>query len=151
MKKVFAIALLYGVLLACNNGGQTEKKETDTAVEAGHQHQTKSKTIELNNSVKWKADSITFSNVALLKAIVSGTKKESLENYIQTATQLQSGLNKMVNECKMKGADHEALHLWLEPLLEETKELKNVTTIEDAREKMQEIEEQINLFTQYFE
>lgn len=151
MKKAFTIALLSGVLLACNNGGQTENKETGSAVETGHQHQTKTESLELNNRVKWKADSITMFNVAALKVIVSGTKNESLGNYIQTAEQLQDGLNKMLNECKMKGPDHDALHKWLEPLLEETKEMKNATEVKNAQEKLKEIEERINLFEQYFE
>ena len=135
-EKVFAIALLSGILLACNNFGQTENKETDTAGETGHQYQTKTERLELNNGVKWKADSITMSNVAALKVIVSGTKKENLENYIQTAEQLHDGLNKMINECKMKGADHDALHQWLEPLLKETKEMKNATEVKITQDKL---------------
>lgn len=67
--------------------GQTENKETDTAGETVHQYQTKTESLELNNGVKWKADSMTMSNVAALKVIVSDTKKENLENYIQTAEQ----------------------------------------------------------------
>lgn len=151
MKKVFAVALLFGILQACNNGDQTENKKTDTAGETSHQHQTKTENLELNNGVKWKSDSITIFNVAAVKVIVSGTKNESLENYIQTAEQLQDGLNKMINECKMKGPDHDALHKWLEPLLEETKELKKATEVKNAQEKLKEIEERINLFEQYFE
>ena len=77
-----------------------------------------------------------MSNVALLKVIVSGTKKENLENYIQTAEQLHDGLNKMINECKMKGADHDALHQWLEPLLKETKEMKNATEVKITQDKL---------------
>ena len=125
--------------------------ETDTAGETGLKHQTKTERHEFNNGVKWKADSITMSNVALLKVIVSGTKQENLENYIQTAEQLQDGLNKMINECKMEGADHDALHQWLEPLLEETKEMKNATEVKIAQDKLKEIKERINLFAQYFE
>jgi len=57
----------------------------------------------------------------------------------------------MVSECKMKGADHEALHHWLEPIMEKAKELKNANSIETARTIFGEIEKQINLFHQYFE
>lgn len=48
MKKVFAVALLSGVLLACNNVEQTENKKTDTAGETSHQHQTKTESLKLN-------------------------------------------------------------------------------------------------------
>ena len=57
----------------------------------------------------------------------------------------------MINECKMKGPDHDVLHQWLEPLLEETKEMKNATEVKIAQDKIKEIEERINLFAQYFE
>ena len=87
----------------------------------------------------------------LLKDIVFGAKKESLENCIQTASELQNSLNKMVAECKMKGADHEALHHWLEPIMEKTKELKEVTTTGKAATILNEIEKQVDLFNQYFE
>ena len=107
--------------------------------------------LGLNNGAKWKADSTTLFNVALLQNIISDTKKENLDDYHQIATQLQSGLNKMVAECKMKGADHDALHQWLEPLMEKVKELNNVTSTENAETNLSEIENHLNLFAQYFE
>jgi hypothetical protein len=57
----------------------------------------------------------------------------------------------MVSECKMKGDDHEALHHWLEPLMEKTKELKKAESIEAAGVISVEIEKQVDLFSQYFE
>ena len=115
------------------------------------EHADKATGLVLKNGLKWKADSTTLVNVDLLQKIISGAKKESLENYTQTAVGLQNGLNKMINECKMKGADHVALHHWLEPLVEKTKALKNANNIDTARITFGEIERQINLFPQYFE
>ena len=89
--------------------------------------------------------------MASLQNIVSIAKKETLEDYHQTATRLQDGLNKMVAECKMKGPEHEALHHWLEPLMEKTKGLKNAGSIEDAGIILDEIKNQMNLFSKYFE
>jgi len=57
----------------------------------------------------------------------------------------------MVNDYKMKRAEHDALHQLLEPLMGKTKALRNVTTIENAATKYSEIEERINLFAQYFQ
>lgn len=152
MKKILTIFLATSLLLACSSGNNKEKKSpSDPNTENHQEHVEKATGLVLNNGAKWKADSTTLLNVALLQTIVSSAKKESLENYIQTATQLQGGLSKMVNECKMKGADHDALHQWLEPLMEKTKELKKVTTIENAASALSEIEIHINLFVQYFE
>ena len=151
MKKIMAIALITSLLVSCNS--QSDKKNSTTTIPAGIQQPPVEKDtgLVLNNGAKWKADSTTLLNVALLQKIVSGARKESLENYIQTATQLQEGINKMVNECKMKGPDHDALHHWLEPLMEQTKELKKATTIADAATIFSVIERRINLFTEFFE
>lgn len=152
MKRILTLLLATSLLLACNTGNEKEKPiTTEPATENHVKHVEQATGLTLNNGTKWKADSTTLLNVALLQKIITSTKKESLENYSQTAIGLQDGLNKMVGECKMKGADHEALHHWLEPLMEKTKELKNANSIETAGTIFGEIEKQINLFPQYFE
>ena len=111
-------------MLACGSGNDGESNLTeDSSSETHRDHGEETTGLTLNNGAKWKADSITLINVSLLQAIVSDAKKEKPENYSLTTGKLQDGLNKLVKECKMKGADHDALHQWLEPLLEKTKEL----------------------------
>jgi len=152
MKQILTILLATSLLLACNAGNEKEKTTaTGPAVENHDEHAEQATQLSLNNGVKWKADSITLLNVDLLQKTITSAQNESLENYSQTAIDLKDGLNKMVSECKMKGADHEALHHWLEPIMEKTKELKNANSIETARSIFDEIEKQLNLFPQYFE
>ena len=152
MKQILTILLATSLLLACNAGNEKEKNTAPApAAETHADHAEQATGLTLNNGTKWKADSTTLLNVDLLQNIITSVKKESLENYSQTAIGLEDGLNKMVGECKMKGADHEALHHWLEPIMEKTKELKNANNIETARTIFGEIEKQINLFPQYFE
>ncbi|MBS1496496.1 MAG: hypothetical protein JSS85_06345 [Bacteroidetes bacterium] len=152
MKQILTILLATSLLLACNAGNEKEKiTTTEPAAETIANHAEQAIGLTLNNGAKWKADSTTLLNVALLQQLISGAKKESLGNYLQTAAGLQEGINKMVSECKMKGADHEALHHWLEPIMEKTKELKNANNIETASTIFGEIEKQLNLFPQYFE
>ncbi|MBK7291159.1 MAG: hypothetical protein IPI78_13535 [Chitinophagaceae bacterium] len=76
---------------------------------------------------------------------------ESLEDYRKTSADINEGLNKMIKQCTMKGADHEALHLWLEPLMKKVKELGESSTVEKAAPILHELETQANLFPQYFE
>ena len=152
MKKVAVTLLATGFLLACNP--VSDHSENTPSKQPGEKHQEhgkKSEALVLNNGVKWKADSTTILNVAILQNIVTNAKKESLENYHQAAGQLEDGLNKMVKECKMKGADHDALHKWLEPLMVKTKELKKEAIVENAATLLSEIEKQVALFPQYFE
>ena len=152
MKPLFIILILATSLLSCDNNKQTENKDVDPVVESNHYHTDTGKIIlSLNNGAKWKVDSITMQHVALLQKIVSGSRKNRLEDFFETSTQMQMSLGKMVSECKMKGADHTALHHWLLPLLGMVKELKASTTVEKASAISTEIEKHINLFTQYFE
>ena len=152
MKQILTVLLATSLLLACNTGNDREKTiGTKPATENHTEHAEKTTGLVLNNGAKWKADSNTLLNVALLQNIVSNAKKESLEDYLKTASALQDGLNKMLSECKMKGVDHEALHNWLEPLMERTNDLKNANNIVNAETISGEIEKQINMFPQYFE
>lgn len=152
MKKLLAILMVTAVLVACNSAAEKEKSTAaDTITNNHHVHEQEATGLALNNGAKWKADSITIANVTLLKETLSAAKKEKLEDYLQTASQLQDGLNKMLSECKMKGDDHNALHKWLEPLMEKVKALKTTTTVDDAAAISTEIEKQVNLFAGYFE
>lgn len=151
MKKVFVMIMATSLLMACKSGTNPTDTRTITPAQTHGDQETKTGALVLNHGAKWKADSATHLNVAQLQAAVSSAKRESLEDYQQTAVQLQEGLNKMVKECRMKGADHDALHTWLEPLMDKTKELKNQTTAEEAAPTLKEIEKQVALFPQYFE
>ncbi len=152
MKKLLVTFMVTGFLLACNQGSDHAADGHSKSSEEKHlQHEKKPAGLVLNNGAKWKADSSTKINVALLRDISSSAQKANLENYHQTAEQLQEGLNKMVKECKMKGPDHDALHKWLEPLVEKMKEFKKQTETERAAISLEEIKKQLNLFPIYFE
>lgn len=151
MKQILTILLATSLLLSCNSQNDKVNTGLHPSAENHKEHENKSEGLTLKNGAKWKVDSTTLLNVASLQNIVLVAKKESLENYIQTAMQLQNGLSKMINECKMKGASHDALHHWIEPLMEKTKELKNATSTKNAALLFNEIEKQMNMFAQYFE
>ena len=137
-----------GLLIACNSNNADQKNKAKAEQE---EHQGHGLALTLNNGAKWKADSATKANVLLFEAAAQNAKKDKLEDYHQTADQLQNALNKMIAECKMQGADHDALHKWLEPLIEKIKKLKGETTTEKAQIDLKEIEEHIHLFNEYFE
>lgn len=147
--------LLTGSLFACNNDNGSDKNKTITIPQAAHHdHTANSNGLELNNGVKWKADSITNINVkGLLNRIESfnSDRGKSLPAYTKISGELQQGLNKMISDCKMQGADHEALHQWLEPVIQLVSKLKASTTVADAAEIFESIHQQVTLYQQYFE
>jgi len=152
MKKILTLVLFASTLLACNNV-ETKNEEaakpaetTKTYAEAG--------TLTLNNGAKWKSDESTTSNVKELQAIVNRfneNKNQTIENYISVAKELQTGLDKMIKECRMEGADHDALHLWLEPFLPNVNSLKKAIVKDDASKIFIEIDQHLNSYNQFFE
>ena len=152
MKRILSILLVTAFLAACDSKKGNEQKSTaDTVVEKQETHQENAGLLQLNNGAKWKIDSVTAINTGLLKKTVSGAITNKPANYAETALKLEEGLNKLVKECKMSGAEHDALHQWLEPMIEKTKELKNTGAAESAETILTGIEQQLNLFDQYFE
>lgn len=149
MKKSLFILLSASLLFACNQA-------PDKSTEDKHViHDIKQTTeLALNNGTKWKADSVTSHNVANLRGIADDFKTEpapSVSNYQKLSVDLNTGLNKMIKECKMTGADHDALHKWLQPILEENAELKNSSDTEIAGTIFKSIDKRLDNYINYFE
>ena len=154
MKKLLILLLLTGTIWSCNNHKPTENKNFNSPSETEEPHSEATEKLELNNGAKWTVDNITNNNINNLKLILekfdNGTDK-SLSAYKKTQDDLQKGLDKMIAECKMKGPDHEALHKWLEPLIDQVTKIKQVSTVPDADEALNGIRAQVTLYSQYFE
>jgi hypothetical protein len=149
MKKSLFILLCTSLLFACN---QTPDKSKDDK-HVIHDIKQNSE-LALNNGSKWKADSVTNHNVANLRSTADNFKLKStssVSNYQKLSADLNTGLNKMIKECKMTGSDHDALHMWLQPILEENAELKNNTDTEIAGTIFKSIDKRLDNYNNYFE
>ncbi|HTN08545.1 hypothetical protein [Agriterribacter sp.] len=150
MKKTVMMLMLTGLLWACNSN-PSPGNDTPTASDV-HEHEEA--TLTLNNGQKWKADAATNENVVAMRTIVQNFSAEphtGLSDYRILDGDLQKGLDKMIQDCKMQGPDHDALHLWLEPLLKGVSELKKAGDIASAEKTFHAIDERLGLYTQYFE
>jgi len=149
MKKTLFILAFASFLFACNS--DSGKKETiESEIHQGHD----TSALSLNNGAKWKADSITNANVGKLKRMTDSFKINSfpaVAEYRLLGDDLSNGLNIMIQECKMTGPDHEALHHWLEPILSETKELKNTSDTAKGRTIFNSLDKNIDSYNTYFE
>lgn len=149
MKKTVFLFLSAALLFACNQS--SDKTKVD---EHANHSQAETTVLTLNNGAKWKADSITNHNVIGLKSIADNFRVKpfpSANDYQILSGDLSNGLNKMIQECKMSGPDHEALHHWLEPILSETNQLKNVTDTAAAGKTFRSIDKRIDDYHNYFE
>lgn len=149
VKRIILVALVFG-LWSCS----THEEKVADGAHAEHQHEAAAATeLTLNNGEKWKADAVTKANVDSLLAVLDSfkaTTASSLEQYHAVAAELQQVLDKLISDCTMEGPDHDALHLWLHPLLERVDLLKSTKSVEDARHAFHNIDAQVRLFTTHF-
>jgi NADH dehydrogenase len=153
IKYAAVFILVTGFLMACNNSENKEIKPQPepTAEHDTHQQHEDAIELSLNNGAKWKADNSTNKNVSALNNIVISAKPVTAEDYQNLGRSLQSGIDKMISECRMQGPDHEALHHWLEPLIEKNKKLQATKTIDEGTKTFDLIKKQINLYPNFFE
>lgn len=149
MKTNLLIILCVSFLVSCNQSTKNSESHGDDA-----HSMTNDTTMTLNNGAKWKVDSITTHNVIPMKVTANMFKVEpfpSLENYQILGNDLGHDADTMIQQCKMTGADHEALHKWLSPIINQSAQLKNITDTAEARKIFVSIDRRINAFQQYFE
>lgn len=147
-KSILLIASLF-ILAACNQpaGNTTNAEANDSTAHTPS-------TLSLNNGNKWVADTSTNQRVIDLRTIADNFKIQpspSINEYNILGNDLDQSLQRLLKECKMTGADHDALHQWLEPLLQETNQLKTITNISSAKQIFDTVDKRIDSFHQYFQ
>ena len=157
MKFKIPIAILLAFsLLACTN----EKKfpfNSTTKTEGAHGHldgeEAPADGLTLNNGNKWQTDESTWLHAVNLNALVAvfETKEDSdIESYHGFAANMQEELGGLVKDCKMKGADHDALHLWLEPVMKDVNDLKKTATADEGKQIAETLTANVKKFDKYF-
>lgn len=155
--KIILISLIVISFLACTNENKTGLNST-TPTEIPHGHSTNDEThaggLSLNKGSKWETDESTRLHATNLNALVDAfDKKENadIEAHHVFAATMQQELGGLVKDCKMKGADHDALHLWLEPVMKGVNDLKAATTAGEAKRIAETLTADVQKFNQYFE
>ena len=150
MKKLFYLLAGVVILSACNESSNKTRSGEHTS----HEHSVAGTALTLNNGAKWKADSITNHNVVNLKTFADNFRLKpfpSVNDYQILGSDLNAGINKMIQECKMSGPDHDALHKWLEPVLKETDQLKSITDTAVAKTTFKSLDARIDAYHNFFE
>jgi len=107
--------------------------------------------IKLNGRAKWKANPETNIGVAKMQSIFTSNSPKELKDFHLIAEELNMHKNYVIQECTMKGASHDNLHIWLLPLIEEIEALKKAGTVAEAHEIYTNIELSVNAYSLYFE
>ena len=153
------VLLAFSIILfaACNNTAKTDKVtdvKAETLQAPAHEEHHEAAALSLNNGAKWQTDESTRRHAAQLNAQLDKFTKSTnpdLPGYHAFAGTMQSELDGLINDCKMKGPEHEALHIWLEPVLKDVNNIKTATTIENAKQATEKLTENVRKFNQYFD
>jgi hypothetical protein len=136
------LILIFGFIwLGCTNAPHEHATKEDT-----HQHTDSVASLHLNNGSKWKTDEATRKNVTMIKQIVNESNyyKKDTESFTR---ELQTGIDTLVQQCRMTGPDHEALHLWLGNVLRDLDAVKK-----DKKENaFTDLRKDVMLFDSYFQ
>lgn len=149
MKQIKFLLACASLLIACN---QSNDKTGDNLQTGHEQHQDTS--LSLNNGARWKTDTVTNQNVIRLKTTADMFRVQpfpSINNYQILGNDLSNDVDTLIQQCKMKGEEHEALHKWLEPILNLSGQLKNSTDTSAARQIFRSLDSRIDAYSNFFE
>lgn len=144
MKQLLIILVL--AITSCTSQQPAEQQESKTV-------NNKEKTVEiipLNNGTKWKADEATKKNIAAMVQIVNDSTYQNAGKRKEFSTSIQDQIDRLVKQCSMKGAEHDALHVWLEKVLKDVKELKEEET-DEYDEAYAALKKDVESFYDFFE
>lgn len=165
-KTLLSIAMLTFIFTGCNNSKKENTTDHDShqKVEAvsnddHDDHQLSddglsnswTTEIETNDGAKWESNPETNEGVEKMQDLLKTQNTNSLEDYYKLAEQLNVDKNYVIKNCTMKGASHDNLHVWLLPLMAKIEALSETKSVEDASKIKQNIEENVNLYSDYFE
>ena len=114
------LIILLAVMASCGSQPVKEQKENS----AKQDKEEKAITVPLNNGARWKADELTKKNVAVLMQVVNDSAYTDAGKRSKLYMELESKIAQLIRECRMQGADHDALHAWLEKVQHDLKEIK---------------------------
>lgn len=144
MKQLLVVMLV--ALVSCTSKQAAEQEKSKTV---NDKHTVT--TVPLNNGAKWQADEATRKSVSAMMQIVTDTTYADAAKRQQLYTNLQAKIDKLVQECRMKGAEHDALHVWLEKVMKDLKELKEEEGDDEYRAAYAAVKTDVASFYQAFE
>src|SRR5262249_24610984 len=97
------LILLVAFIASCTNQQHVERQENKKA----HDHENAIEAVSLNNGAKWKADEATKKNLAAMVQVVNDTTYGDDKNRQQLYASMQTKIDTLVDQCRMKGTVHE--------------------------------------------
>ncbi|MGV3510054.1 MAG: hypothetical protein ACO1N7_12255 [Sphingobacteriaceae bacterium] len=141
------------ILFSCNHSHSVSDDHAGNNSEPAHNHNEAAPELSQNNGAKWQTDKNTQIHVASLKAKLdafSASDDHKIAAYHILASDLSKELKELISNCKMEGKAHDALHLWLAPVLKDVENLQNVTTTDLGKNTLKHLNNSMKEFNNYF-
>lgn len=155
MRTFLVTIITAATIVSCQEAAHEHANhESDAPVKTATTTQpAETKTLTLNNGAKWNADESTHANIMNLQSFVQkyAGKHQTMQEHKVVGDQLQQSLDNLVKQCTMKGADHDALHAWLEPFMHTVKDFNNAADVATAKDLLAKLNDQLNEYPKYFE
>lgn len=160
-KTILTTVMIVALFISCKE--IKEKSNTSTNVETTetiHENVHQDNKMVLNNSWvneiqldggnKWEANIETTEGVKSMLGLIKENNPQTVEDYHQLASKLNDEKNFVVKECTMTGPSHDNLHVFLHPLIEKIDALGKVNSVENGKETIKRIKENLDEYYTYF-
>ena len=107
--------------------------------------------IQSGKDGRWIANKETNEGVRQMLNSLDMDKTTTLKDYKNLAKDLNTHKNYIIKNCTMQGDSHDNLHVWLLPLMAKIDALSEAESIEEASKLKKSIDENINMYSNYFE
>ncbi|MER2996753.1 hypothetical protein [Pontibacter populi] len=134
MKLYLALLLVCGLLFSCshNHNPEAGHNEVHAAVPA----------LSLNGEQRWQADDATNANMQQLQQLMHDHLRQPDADNPESVSDLRQkaklGFDKVFSDCRMKGPEHDMLHVYLMPMLDDIKvmDTNDLQTAIAARDRL---------------
>lgn len=149
------VALLFSTLLFTSCGEQKNDSEATKEVAAKthrHQggHEQWQEEIQLDNDNRWVANDATTLGVLNMTHLIESSSAQTINDYHKLAKALNDEKNTLIKRCTMKGASHDNLHIYLQPLLKDLALLQEADTTAKGEKTLREILKHLKMYHHYF-
>ena len=145
MKLYFILLFAASLLFSCSHNHSEEAAHDDA-----HAIPTE---LALNGEERWQADDATNANMQQLQQLMQDHLRQPDANSVEAVNKLgqemKVGFDKVFSDCRMKGPEHDMLHTYLMPMLDDVKALETSErqTATAARDRLAE---RLDLYQTYF-
>lgn len=140
--------LLLVVLAALPGCGHHDESNEGHAKHEGHGQAV---VLKLNHGEKWDVDEHTRASAVKIADLVQKAEAiEGVDDARRLATNLDSELASLVEGCRMKGAAHDQLHVFLMALFPQVERLKEGETLTELQQTRDEIHQLLVAYNQHF-